>query len=49
MSSSAPRPLTAIGEVIVWFVTNPEAEALAGSEIEAQVLCRERELHSACA
>ncbi len=38
-------PPAAIGAVIAWLATSPEATALAGSSIDGQELCLERGLH----
>jgi NAD(P)-dependent dehydrogenase (short-subunit alcohol dehydrogenase family) len=38
-------PPEAIGSVVAWLLAAPEADGLRGSTIDAQALCRERQLH----
>ncbi len=40
-------PPSAIGAVVAWLVTTEDGAKLAGTNIEAQPLCRERDLHPA--
>ncbi|MBA3054323.1 MAG: SDR family oxidoreductase [Sphingomonadales bacterium] len=40
-------PPSAIGAVAAWLVSTPEGQALSGQNVEAQDVCRERQLHPA--
>jgi NAD(P)-dependent dehydrogenase (short-subunit alcohol dehydrogenase family) len=40
-------PPSAIGAVVAWLVSTEEGAKLAGTNIEAQPLCREKQLHPA--
>ena len=40
-------PPAAIGAVVVWLLGNPESSAYVGTTVEAQDLCRERNLYPA--
>jgi len=40
-------PPAAIGAVVAWLVTSPDAARYAGGMVQAQALCRELELHPA--
>jgi NAD(P)-dependent dehydrogenase (short-subunit alcohol dehydrogenase family) len=46
MDPSAGAPPEAIGAVVAWLATAPEADALDGSAVDAQALCHERSLFS---
>ncbi|MCI4318464.1 MAG: SDR family NAD(P)-dependent oxidoreductase, partial [Thermoplasmata archaeon] len=45
MDSSAGAPPEAIGAVIAWLATSPEAVEMNGVNVEAQDFCRERGLY----
>ena len=45
ISKSVPAPPAAIGSVVSWLATNPEAAEMNGKTIEGQYFCLERELY----